>query len=55
VLYYQVPKATWKSFKFNLRDPQWLPDYRYLQAIQIYANGHDYNSLVADVSLVGEQ
>jgi hypothetical protein len=55
VLYYQVPKATWTSFTFNLRDPQWLPDYRYLQGIQIYANGHDYNSLVADVSLVGEQ
>ncbi|NNJ08796.1 hypothetical protein EKD04_000465 [Chloroflexales bacterium ZM16-3] len=55
VLYYQVKKAEWTSFRFNLRDPQWLPDYRYLQGVQIYANGHDYNSLVADVSLVGEQ
>ncbi|MEI7770941.1 MAG: hypothetical protein WCI67_13165 [Chloroflexales bacterium] len=55
VLYYQVPKATWISFTFDLRDPQWLPDYRYLQGIQIYANGHDYNSLISDVSLVGEQ
>ena len=55
VLYYQVPKATWIAFRFNLRDLDWLPDYRYLQAIQIYANGHDYNAMVADVSLVGEQ
>ncbi|NTW00660.1 MAG: hypothetical protein HGA19_05045 [Oscillochloris sp.] len=55
VLYYQVPKAEWKHFKFNLRNEQWLPDYRYLQSVQIYANGHDYNSLVADVSLIGEQ
>jgi hypothetical protein len=53
--YEQVQKAEWQHFEFNLRDPQWLPDYRYLQSIQIYANGHDYNSLIADVSLVGEQ
>ncbi len=55
MLYRPVPKATWIFFKFNLRDLDWLPDYRYLQAIQIYANGHDYNSMVADVSLIGEQ
>ncbi len=55
VIYYQVPKAAWTSFTFDLRDPQWLPDYRYLQGVQIYANGHDYNAMVADVSLVGEQ
>ncbi|MBX0326180.1 hypothetical protein K2Z83_00535 [Oscillochloris sp. ZM17-4] len=55
VLYYQIPKAEWQHFTFNLRDQKWLPDYRYLQGVQIYANGHDYNSLVAEVSLIGEQ
>jgi len=55
VLYYQVKKAEWTFFSFNLRDAEWLPDYRYLQGVQIYANGHDYNSLAAEVSLVGEQ
>jgi hypothetical protein len=55
ILYYQVKRAEWAFFRFDLRDTPWLTDYRYLQGIQIYANGHDYNSLVADVSLVGEQ
>jgi hypothetical protein len=55
VRYYQIPKAEWQFFTFNLRGQEWLPDYRYLQGVQIYANGHDYNSLVAEVSLIGEQ
>jgi hypothetical protein len=55
VLYYKVQKGEWTLFNVNLRDAPWLPDYRYLQGIQIYANGHDYNSLVAEVSLIGEQ
>lgn len=55
VQYYQVEKAEWTFFKIDLRDTTWLPDHRYLQGIQIYANGHDYNALVAEVSLIGEQ
>ncbi|WP_238613530.1 hypothetical protein [Candidatus Oscillochloris fontis] len=55
VYYYRLQKAEWTHFTINLRDVPWLPDHRYLQGIQIYANGHDYNALVADVSLIGEQ
>ncbi|NTV63377.1 MAG: hypothetical protein HGA65_07540, partial [Oscillochloris sp.] len=55
VFYYKIQKAQWAFFEVNLRDTTWLPNYRYLQGIQIYANGHDYNSLVAEVSLIGEQ
>lgn len=55
VQYERVELAEWRQFAFDLRDPKWLPDYRYIQRIQIYANGHDYDSRVAEVSLVGEQ
>lgn len=55
VTYIAVPRAEWRQISFNLRDPEWLPDYRYLRSMQIYANGHDYDSRVAEVSLVGEQ
>jgi hypothetical protein len=55
VIYRQVPKAGWTHFDFDLRAAEWLPQYRYLQGLQIYANGHDYNALVSDVSLIGEQ
>jgi hypothetical protein len=55
VRYFQINRADWAHFSFNLRDPEWLPDYRYLRSIQIYANGHDYDSRVAEVSIIGEQ
>jgi hypothetical protein len=53
--YRAVALAEWRQFTFDLREPQLLPDYRYLRSIQIYANGHDYDSRVAEVSIVGEQ
>ncbi len=55
VHYYRLQKAEWTHFSINLRDEPWLPNHRYLQGVQIYANGHDYNALVAEVSLIGEQ
>lgn len=55
VKYEAVDLAAWTPFSYDLRAAEWLPDYRYLQSIQIYANGHDYDSRVADVSIVGEQ
>lgn len=55
VKYIPVNLAEWTPLSFELRDPEWLPDYRYLRSIQIYANGHDYDSRVAEVSIVGEQ
>jgi hypothetical protein len=55
VQYELVNLAEWTEFSIDLRDPRWLPDYRYLRSIQIYANGHDYDSRVAEVSIVGEQ
>jgi hypothetical protein len=53
--YWPVKQAEWAQISFDLRGEQWLPDYRYLRRIQIFAQGHDYDSRVAEVSLVGEQ
>jgi hypothetical protein len=55
VQYVMVNLAEWTELSFDLRAPEWLPDYRFLRSIQIYANGHDYDSRVAEVSIVGEQ
>jgi hypothetical protein len=55
VFYQRVEPSTWSRFQVNLRDENWLPDYRYLRSVEIYANGHDYDSRVAEVSLVGTQ
>lgn len=55
VKYETINLAEWEELSYDLRAAEWLPDYRYLQSIQIYANGHDYDSRVADVSIVGEQ
>ena len=55
VTYIRVERANWAQIRFDLRDEPWLPDFRLLRSIEIYANGHDYDSRVAEVSLVGEQ
>jgi hypothetical protein len=53
--YYRVQEAEWAQISFDLREPSKLPDYRFLLRIQIFAQGHDYDSRVTDVSLIGEQ
>jgi hypothetical protein len=53
--YYRVPEAEWAKISFDLRDAGKLPEYRYLRSIQIFAQGHDYDSRVTEISLVGEQ
>ncbi|WP_322820951.1 hypothetical protein [Chloroflexus sp.] len=55
VFYLRVEPSTWTRFRVDLRDENWLPDYRYLRSVEIYANGHDYDARVAEVSLVGTQ
>lgn len=55
VTYIQVERAVWTHVSFDLRDPSWLPEHRFLRSIAIYANGHDYDSRVTEVSLIGEQ
>lgn len=55
VFYIQVEPGAWRNLRIDLREPIWLPDYRYLRSIQIFAQGHDYDSRVTAVSLVGEQ
>jgi hypothetical protein len=55
VTYIPVERAVWANISFDLRDEGWLPDYRLLRSIEIYANGHDYDSRVTEVSLIGEQ
>lgn len=53
--YYAVNEADWTQINLDLRAEDWLPDYRYLRRIQIFAQGHDYDSRVAEVTLLGEQ
>lgn len=55
ITYFAVPPAAWQQIRIDLRADGWLPDFRYLQGIEIFAQGHDYDSRVVDVSLVGEQ
>jgi hypothetical protein len=55
MIYYRVAQAEWAKISFNLRAAEWLPDYRYLQQIHIFAQGHDYDARVAEVSLIGKQ
>ncbi len=55
VFYVQAPLATWTRFQVDLRDEPWLADYRYLRSVEIYANGHDYDARVTEVSLIGTQ
>ncbi len=55
MVYFPVPVAEWAQISFDLRELDKLPDYRYLRRIQIFAQGHDYDSRVAEISLIGEQ
>lgn len=55
VIYYPIPLAEWYKLTIDLRAEEWMPDFRYLRLVQIYANGHDYDARVVEVSLVGEQ
>lgn len=53
VHYILVKSFEWTNITLELRDRDWLPDFSYLRSIQIFAQGHDYDSRVVDVSLVG--
>ncbi len=55
VSYYRVPPGEWYPFSINLRTPEWLPETRFMQNIEVYANGHDYHARFTDVSLRGFQ
>jgi hypothetical protein len=55
LIYRPLEPYGWYQITFDLRDAEWFPDYRYLRGIQIYANGHDYDVRVAELSLIGEQ
>ncbi len=55
IIYIRVERSEWTPIRIDLRADEWLPDFRYLRRVQIYANGHDYDARVVDVSLVGEQ
>lgn len=55
VTYIRIERAAWANISFDVRDEGWFPDYRLLRSIEIYANGHDYDSRVTEVSLIGEQ
>lgn len=53
VTYYRVGPYEWRLLRIELRDPYWMPDFRFLRRIQIYANGHDYDSRITGISLIG--
>jgi hypothetical protein len=53
-VYQAVPPSNWYRITYDLR-AELLPDARYLDDINIYANGHDYISEVAEVSLIATQ
>lgn len=53
VAYYRARQYEWYYLEIELRDPEWFPQTHYLRSIYIYANGHDYDSRVTEVSLIG--
>ncbi len=53
IMYQAVAPTEWYPLRIELRDPAWLPDFRYIRSVSIYANGHDYDVLFTDVSLIG--
>lgn len=55
VFYIELQPGEWRDIRIDLRESIWLQDYRFLRSIQIFAQGHDYDSRVTAVSLVGEQ
>jgi hypothetical protein len=53
--YRPIQQYLWYHLRYELRDADLLASARYLQKVNIYANGHDYISEVTDVSLIGTQ
>lgn len=53
IAYYRAERYTWYHVQLDLRDPDWIPNARYLRSIEVYANGHDYDSRATEVSLIG--
>jgi hypothetical protein len=53
ITYYEIAPHEWFHLQIELRDDEWLPEARYLRSIEVYANGHDYDSRATDISLIG--
>jgi hypothetical protein len=53
ITYYHIQPYEWYQLQLDLRAEDWMPDVRYLRSVEIYANGHEYNSRVTSVSLIG--
>jgi hypothetical protein len=54
IQYHQVKQFEWFTFSKELRSNE-LANARYIQEIQIYSSGHDYNAEITDISLIGSQ
>jgi hypothetical protein len=54
-IYTPVHQGQWYNLKYVLRNYESLKEAYYLQSILIYANGHDYTSEIADISLLAMQ
>jgi hypothetical protein len=53
IVYQAVPPGEWYFYTVDLRSEELRPLASYLRNIEIYANGHDYDSRVTAVSLIG--
>jgi hypothetical protein len=54
-IYTPIHQNQWYPLKYELRNYDSLKDSYYLKSITIYANGHDYISEIADISLIATQ
>jgi len=51
----RIPQSDWQHFEFDLYDPEIMPlRPSEILTFEVLASGHDYESLVGEVSLVGE-
>lgn len=53
IRYYRTNLQEWFHLNIELRDPDWLPEARYMRSIEIFANGHNYDSRATMASLIG--
>lgn len=51
----QIPQSDWQHFEFDLYDPEIMPMRpSEILTFEVMASGHDYESMVTDISLIGE-
>ncbi len=51
--YQRIVPYEWHHVQLQLRHANWVPDFKYLRSVEVYANGHDYDSRITNISLIG--